>query len=156
MTELIEKVKEAKKVLADSQKDLLAWCRDKSISINDRYPIWVQYIDKLDHCDTGVSMQPNSLLQDFVDYFTDHSQPERHEVISYAWLRDVLYDIYRDNPAGIDKILNKHTVIIRDSKIDSILSDTKSTTGVVTKGDFDSILKEEFVAENFGSFEFDW
>ena len=46
MTELINKVKDAKKVLDDSQKELLTWCRSKSEPLSKRWEIWNKYVDK--------------------------------------------------------------------------------------------------------------
>lgn len=51
MTELIEKVKEAKKVLDNSQKELLNWCRDTSAAtLDQRFDVWSKYVDGYNCC----------------------------------------------------------------------------------------------------------
>lgn len=156
--ELIEKVKEAKKVLKDAQNELLKFCRDKNYPITERWNAWVKYVDKEDH--GYISCNGSKTLQNIIDYWTDGREISRHETVDYAWILDSLTEDTK-HLAKIQSICRKNTIEVRDKKIDSIINDGKSFNGVsvIIPQNIDELiilLQEEIMIANFGSFEFDW
>lgn len=162
MTELIEKVKQAKKVLDDSQKDLLTWCRDKSIPLDERWPVWSRYVDKDEQGYIGCS--DSQLLSDLIDLWCDNRDFERHQTIDHDWLLEGLVDMwcYAKSQPKIKAVLDKNKQYLRDKKIDAIVNDAVSVEAskIVNphdgKDEFEILLKEEIMIANFGSCEFDW
>jgi hypothetical protein len=166
MTELIEKVKEAKKVLDDSQKDLLKWCRDTNTPLSERWPVWCRYVDKDEQGYIGCSN--SELLSDLIDMWCDNRDFERHQDIDYDWLIEGLVDMWchAKSQPKIKAILDKNKQYLRDKKIDAIVNDTDSSNtskivGAVPnphdgKDEFENLLREEVMVANFGSCEFDW
>ena len=174
MTELIEKVKEAKKVLNDSQKELLTWCRDTSNgTTNQRFDVWVKYVDKAERGWIGVD--GSKILGELVDMWVDGQEIDRHQKVDYNWVFESLTEWYDSDK--VDKYnktskrnrildcLNKHKQLVRDKRIDSDLSPVETKTeeaptwlgmAVLTNDEFENLLKEEIMIANFGSFEFDW
>ena len=187
MTELIEKVKEAKKLLKDSQKELLTWCRDKNgAPLDERFSVWSKYVDKDRQSYCGC--RDSKILSDLIDVFIDTQDIERHRTVSWDWLHESLIDIYiSGNKAGswaekakrkILDTLNKHKQLVRDAKIDAILSPVESKEGqkysegkffpvkiypttwlgmaIPSEDEFSNLISEEIMVANFGSFEHDW
>lgn len=177
MTELIKNVKAAKKLLNDSQKDLLKWCQDKnSDTLDKRFEVWEAYVDK--HHQSWVGCKGSKILEDLIDYWIDGKDIDRHQTVSYDWFMESILDRFSNEKykKGILDVLNKHKQLIRDAKIDTILNPiTESTklsnsTGspstieaktwlglaIPSEIEFESLLKEEILISNFGSFEFDW
>lgn len=176
MTELIEKVKEAKKVLDNSQKELLNWCRDTSAAtLDQRFDVWSKYVEKDESPYIGID--GSKILGELVDMWVDGRDIDRHQTVSYGWVLDSLCDWYASDT--VDKynkvskrslildVLNKHKQLVRDKRIDSVLISTTTETkteevgtwlgmAVLTQDEFESFLKEEIMIANFGSFEFDW
>jgi hypothetical protein len=165
MTELIEKVKQAKKVLDDSQKDLLKWCRDTSTPLDERWRVWRLYIDKDEQGYIGCS--DSQLLSDLIDLWCDNRDFERHQTIDYDWLLEGLVDMWRREKSKpkIEEILAKNKQYLRDKKIDAIVNGVESLDSKKTikpefphacSEDFENLLMEEIMVANFGSCEFDW
>lgn len=166
MTELIEKVKEAKKVLNDSQKELLNWCRNTSNGTTDqRFDVWYKYVEKNESPYIGVD--GSKLLAELVDMWVDGRDIDRHQTVSHDWVLESLCDWYQSDKKKnkILDVLNRHKQLVRDKRIDAVLSTTETKTeqapawlgmAVLTTDEFETLLKEEIMIANFGSFEFDW
>lgn len=159
MDELIKKVKEAKKVLDDSQKELLYWCRNKgNYTLDKRYSVWIKYVEKEQRPYIGCS--GSKILADLIDMWVDNVDMNRHEVVSYDWLLDGLLDNFESSKDKIISILNKHKSIIRESRIDAILNDKDDSFVAIgsemTINSFHNLLKEELITSNLGTFTFDW
>lgn len=163
MTELVEKVKEAKKLLTNSQKELLSWCRDRNAApLNERFDVWQKYVDKSKHSYIGCGKE-SKILSDLIDFWTDKRDLERHQTIDWGWILEGLGEDFSEerNKTKILAILNKHKQIARDIKIGAVLSNVvidQNVTGlnVISDDDFSNLLSEELMVANFGSFEFDW
>ena len=69
MSELIEKVKQAKKVLVDSQAELLTWCRTGDAPVEERFKIWKELIDKKEHIWLGC--KESKILNGFIEMYAD-------------------------------------------------------------------------------------
>jgi hypothetical protein len=159
MDELIEKVKEAKKVLNDSQKELLYWCRNKgNYTLDKRYSTWVKYVEKEKR--TYIGCSGSKILADFIDMWVDDAYINRYEVVGYDRLLDGLLDNFKSSKEKIISIVSKHKSIIRESRIDAILNDTDDISvaigSEITIDSFSSLIKEELIVANLGSFTFDW
>jgi hypothetical protein len=159
MNELIEKVKEAKKVLDDSQKELLYWCRNKgNYTLDKRYSVWVKYVEKEQRPYIGCS--GSKILADLIDMWVDDVDMNRHEVVGYDWVIDGLLDKFKSSKGKIISILNKHKSIVRESRIDAILNDKDDSSVAIgsemTIDSFHNLLKEELIVANLGTFTFDW
>ena len=166
MTELIEKVKAAKAVLNNSQKELLNWCQDKSAApLKDRFEVWRKYVDKNEHPYIGVG-EGSKLLAELVDAWTDNRDIDRRQTVSWDWVLEGICDMFdsKYNESGhkrILKVLSNHTQLLRDKRIESILSDSPDAGSIpalnnLTCDEFEDIVREEIMACNFGSFEYDW
>lgn len=163
MTELIEKVKAAKAVLDSSQKELLTWCRDRSAApLDKRYDVWYKYADKKRQSYIGVGTG-SPLLTQLVEAWIDNRDMDRHQTVDHSWVVEGICDMYEyaKSKEKIVNVLNKHKQVLRDSKIDAILSDTVTPEGTtipanITVDELENILKEEIMVCNFGSFEYDW
>lgn len=160
MTELINKVKDAKKVLDDSQKELLTWCTSKSEPLSKRWEIWNKYVDKTEQCYIGC--RESKLLDSLIRLYADSYDLDRHQHIYSDSLIESLCEYWDEGGKMKTKIeaeLSKHTQLVRDQKIESIVNDAKldkSNGNVANYSDFESILMEEIILANFGSCEYDW
>lgn len=147
--ELIDKVKEAKKVLVDAQKDLLLWCQDKNTPLN--------------YMSTG-----STILSRLLEWWLDKGYIERHQVIDYDYLIEYLCEVWvegeeyenrKDNEI-ISSIINKHVAEMRDLKIESVLSGATANGIIITTptnvDELEIFLKEEILKANFGSTTYDW
>lgn len=163
--ELIDRVKEAKKVLADAQKDLLLWCRDKNTPLKERWNVWEMYVDKNDRSCISTG---SPILNDLMCWYLDRGYVDRHSTVDYECLIEYLCESWEEgvryeNKKGdenITNIINRHVVELRDRKIESVLSGT-NTNGVVittptTADELEIFLKEEVIKANFGSTTNDW
>ena len=156
--ELIERVKEAQKVLDDAQKELLVYCRDKSQPLNARWSAWTKYASKEERSYIGCS--GSKILSDIIDKWSDNREMDRHETVSYTWLLDSVCE----SPKMLQKIQNicvKHTTELRDKKIDMIINDGEGVSGSASifpqnMEELKVFMKEEIMVANFGSFEYDW
>jgi len=156
--ELIERVKEAKRVLDAAQSELLEWCRDRTTPVDKRYDIWVSFVTKDSRtyygCDGSV------ILDELIEWWVDGAELERHQIIDYAWLIDRLCNKWDKKSVDILEIVNRHKSEMRDRKIDSIISNSEGSDLMITipqtKEEFKMFLKEEVMIANFGSCEFDW
>lgn len=78
--QIIENVKNAKEIIESSQTVLLNYCQDKNIPQDDRWNVWVNYIEK-----THQSWLPSN---DILDSIVSKSQPERYRKLDYGWFFD--------------------------------------------------------------------
>lgn len=158
MTELIEKVKEAKKVLDSAQKELLSYCRDKSYPLDERWSNWTKYVDKDEQ--SYIGCRNSKILSAIIDAWSDGRDIDRHQTVDYSWLLESCCESPK-MLSKIQSICKKHTSELRDKKIDSLLNNGDSVKGLTVivpqnSDELEIFIKEEILIANFGSFEFDW
>ena len=153
MTDLINKVKDAKKVLNDAQEELLCWCQTSNETLDKRFQIWEDFVDK---SETSYMRFNSDLLRSLFEHIRDVWDMERRQTISYDTMLDFVNDAGEDdNFDGIITVLNKHKQHIRDTKIVTILTeDDEISTDTVEL--VLSTIKEEIIRANFGHTTFDW
>ena len=158
MQDLIEKVTSARKVLNDSQTDLLIWCRDKSVPLDERYPVWVKFVDKIEH--PYISRIGSKMLCAIIDKLVqDRDWIERHSTVSYDEVIDWI-DGDEDTFETILGVIKKQVVENRDKKIESVLESKAGNNSIIifpdTEEEMIAFMKEEIISSNFGEFTLDW
>ncbi len=151
MIELIERVKTAKKILDDSQSDLLKWCTESDNSVDSRFDIWVKYVQKVNQ--PWIGCNGSELLNSLIDIYVDFYEPERHTTISWEWVVDRFYDYQSIGGFKWDSVKDifiKNRKFVRDYKIESLENEVDISDHML------KFLKSEIMVSNFGSCENDW
>lgn len=168
--EIVEKLKQAKELIKQSQTELLEMCVDKAHPLKERWDMWCKFADKTQsHYYRPKNTCP--LLTELLEFANDACEFSRHERIDYNQYMEILCDHYDDEIGGghrnnkdrINAILKKHISEIRDSKIDSITNESSSKNDSIsvvslpkTMDEFQDMLEELVMKSNFGSVTYDW
>lgn len=124
---IIEKLREAVKLRKDSQDALLMYCRDKSIHLDKRFPVWVDFVDKI-HKSWGLSVDD---FPPIGKWFRECQPVDYDRYVTYTW-KDFLS--YVEDAVGAN---DKWNVWVKPIKsVDE--------------------FKELLIEHNFGSFLHDW
>ena len=154
LKEIALKIEAAEKVRANSQEAILAYCKDKSFDLDERFVYWEKYCNKKDG---GYVMRKKDVNSPLLGYFIQKANEysERREDIDYDTLLGLVDDFDNDD---LEQLPN----LKRELLIDSILEDKKLNLEE-DSDDWDIIvdkvtllLKEAILQENFGSYRFDW
>jgi len=147
-------IEEAAKVRTNSQEAILAFCKDKSFDLDERFAYWEKYCNKNENC---WIMRKKDVKSNFLGFLIEKANNyyERRDNVDYDTLIDMLENITKDDFDVIPEIK-------RELIIDSVLED-KSLDFSPDSNDWETImdkmtiiLKENILQENFGLYTIDW
>ena len=130
LKEIALKIEAAEKVRANSQEAILAYCKDKSFDLDERFVYWEKYCNKKDG---GYVMRKKDydtllgLVDDFDNDDLEQLPNLKRELLIDSILEDKKLNLEEDSDDW-DIIVDKVTLL----------------------------LKEAILQENFGSYRFDW
>ena len=148
---ILSKIDELEKFKRDSQDSILNYCKDKSISLEERWVIWEKYSSKIEEDYIIEPSEFKHLLLKYVCQLINDGDNDRNREIDYyhfisrvEWLDE---DDYNQIPE-----------LIRDIKLDYILNnkDFDISNNDEINEYLVNIIKEAIIEEDFGSYRFDW
>jgi hypothetical protein len=154
LKEIALKIEEAKKVRENNQEAILAYCKDKSFDLEERFSYWQKYCNKNEkywvmHKDDAKS----NLLGFLIERANENC--DRGNIIDYNFILSQIDDFD-------EEVYEKLPNFKRELLIDSILQgkplnfneDSDDWDTIIDKTIY--IVMETLIQENFGSYIFDW
>src|ERR1041385_1314835 len=82
---IVQRAVRAKQVMDEVQKDLLALCRDKNYDINDRFSVWSELVEKVDHEFLYDFKGAPSIIRDYEDHLEEkYRTHDWSDILNYA------------------------------------------------------------------------
>lgn len=147
-------IEAAEKVRQNNQSAILAYCRDKSFPLKERFTYWSKYCDKKN---SSWILHKKDVKSSLLGYIIEKANEysERREEIGYDRLLDICSDLEIED---LERMLEIKREIIIDSILEEKTLDfsenSKDWKYIVSK--LDTKLKEAILDENFGSYNLDW
>jgi hypothetical protein len=138
-----DKIQEAELLKKSSQNSLMDYCLNKNFPLNERWEIWKEFVIKSEESFLMDSSDFESPIIKYIAQINYDRDYERHTEVDYS---DFLESVYNIDSSENSEIIT----ILRDLKIDFINSEINEKFSIF------SIVKEEIMKENFGSYKYDW